>query len=117
MADCGDLPNTASASASNEGQDDLGNNSDGHTIVVQCPDLSASKEADDEVVSAGQQIGFTITVTNSDVVGTGTAYDVLLSDLLPAGSDLAWSEDPDSAACEIRPINTTMPSALMRRSM
>jgi uncharacterized repeat protein (TIGR01451 family) len=101
VADCGDLPNLAEASASNEAQDDLGNNSDDHTIVVQCPNLSASKEADDDVVSAGEQIGFTITVTNSDAPGTGTAYDVLLSDLLPAGSDLAWSEDPDSAACQI----------------
>ena len=101
VTDCGNLPNLAEASASNEAQDDLGNNSDDHTIVVQCPDLSASKEADDDVVSAGEQIGFTITVTNSDAAGTGTAYDVLLSDLLPAGSDLAWSEDPDNAACEI----------------
>jgi uncharacterized repeat protein (TIGR01451 family)/fimbrial isopeptide formation D2 family protein len=101
VEDCGTLPNTASASASNEAADDLANNSDGHTIVVQCPDLSADKQADDDVVSAGQPIGFTITVSNSIEQGTGTAYDVMLNDPLPAGSALAWSEDPDSAACEI----------------
>ena len=100
-ADCGDLPNSASASASNEADEDLGNNSDDHTIVVQCPDLSAAKDADDDVVSAGEPIGFTITISNSGAAGTGSAYDVQLADLLPAGSDLDWSEDPDSADCQI----------------
>ena len=95
--DCGLLDNpVAEATTTNDGSDE-----DAGDITVLCPDLSASKEADDDVVSAGEQIGFTVTVTNSDAPGTGTAYDVLLSDLLPAGSDLAWSEDPDSAACQI----------------
>ena len=103
-ADCGDLDNTAYASASNEGDDVLGNNSDDHQIVVECPDLTASKDADGddpEVVSAGEQIGFTITVSNSDADGTGTAYSVELNDLLPAGSGLDWSIDPDNEDCEI----------------
>jgi uncharacterized repeat protein (TIGR01451 family) len=99
--DCGRLRNTASASALNEADGDLDNNSDGHTIVVECPNLSADKLADDDVVSAGQPIGFTLTVSNANAPGTGTAYDVMLNDPLPAGSGLAWSEDPDNAACEI----------------
>jgi uncharacterized repeat protein (TIGR01451 family) len=96
VADCGSLPNTASASASNEAQRALGNNSDSHTIVVQCPDLSATKVADADVVSAGEPIGFTITVSNSDKAGTGTAYDVQLSDLLPFknGGTVDWEIDP-----------------------
>ncbi|MDH4334187.1 MAG: DUF11 domain-containing protein [Chloroflexota bacterium] len=100
-ADCGDLDNTAYASASNEGDDALGNNSDGHEIVVECPDLTASKDADDTIVSAGQEIGFTISVSNSDADGTGTAYSVEFNDLLPAGSGLDWSIDPDNEDCEI----------------
>lgn len=103
-ADCGDLDNTAYASASNEGDDVLGNNSDGHQIVVECPDLEASKDADDTIVSAGQDIGFTISVSNSDAEGTGTAYSVELNDLLPAGSGLDWSIDPENADCEIQDV-------------
>ncbi|HET6380345.1 MAG TPA: SpaA isopeptide-forming pilin-related protein [candidate division Zixibacteria bacterium] len=101
FADCGELENLASASASNEADEDLDNNSDGHTIVVECPALTASKEADASVVSAGQQIGFTITVSNADEDDTGVAYDVTINDPLPSGSGLDWSEGPDSAACEI----------------
>jgi uncharacterized repeat protein (TIGR01451 family) len=95
--DCGLLDNPiASATTSNDGSDE-----DAGDITVLCPDLDALKEADDSVVSAGQAIGFTITVSNSDAAGTGTAYNVELNDPLPAGSDLDWSEDPDSADCEI----------------
>lgn len=101
VADCGELYNLASASASNEADEDTANNSDDHTIVVECPDLSATKEADDEVVSAGQPIGFTMTVSNSGAAGTGMAYDVMLNDPLPAGSGLDWSIDPANADCEI----------------
>ena len=63
FADCGPLANAASASASNEAEGDLENNWDSHTITVECPDLTAIKDADGdspEVVSAGQPIGFTI---------------------------------------------------------
>ncbi|HEX2194643.1 MAG TPA: SpaA isopeptide-forming pilin-related protein [Candidatus Limnocylindria bacterium] len=103
VADCGDLDNLASASASNEAEEDLEDNSDDHTIVVQCPDLTATKTAGAEVVSAGQPISFTITVLNASAVGTGTAYDVELSDLLPFKADgsVDWEIDPDNAACEI----------------
>ncbi len=100
-ADCGDLDNTAYASASNEASDALENNSDDHTIVVECPDLTATKTADADVVSAGESIGFTISVSNSDAEGTGTAYNVQLHDLLLAGSDLDWAIDPANRDCAI----------------
>jgi uncharacterized repeat protein (TIGR01451 family) len=93
-ADCGDLANNASVSASNEPADALANNQDSHTIRVDCPALQITKVADDSIVSAGEDIGFTITVTN---LGPGKAYDVSLTDALPGG--LAWTDD--SADCEI----------------
>jgi uncharacterized repeat protein (TIGR01451 family) len=111
-ADCGELKNEASAWASNEAASEedevLLNNTDDHTIIVQCPDLTAVKDADGddpETVSAGQEIGFTITVSNSDQAGTGTAYDIVLDDPLPAGSGLDWSIDPaynGPGTCEIQ---------------
>jgi uncharacterized repeat protein (TIGR01451 family) len=105
--DCGPLANAASASASNEADTDLLNNSDSHTITVQCPDLSAIKDADGdspEIVDAGDPIGFTISVMNSNAAGTGTAYDVELNDPLPFGNGIDWSIDPTYAGpgtCEI----------------
>ena len=104
IEDCGELDNLASASASNEAEEDLANNSDEHSIVVECPDLDAFKEADDAVVSAGQDIGFTITVSNADLAATGTAYDVDLNDPLPAGSGVDWAILPAYAGpgtCQI----------------
>ena len=95
--DCGLLDNPiASVTTTNDGSDE-----DSGDISVLCPDLTASKEADDDVVSAGEQISFTITIENSDAEGTGTAYNVELNDPLPAGSGLDWSEVPDLSECEI----------------
>jgi uncharacterized repeat protein (TIGR01451 family) len=65
------------------------------------PDLEATKTADASTVSAGQEIGFTIEISNSDDAGTGIAKDVTLNDPLPAGSGLDWSEDPDHPDCDI----------------
>jgi fimbrial isopeptide formation D2 family protein/uncharacterized repeat protein (TIGR01451 family) len=104
IADCHSLPNTASASATNEDDGDLANNSDGHTIVVECPNLTPTKVADAAVVSAGSDIGFTITVSNANLADTGTAYDVDLNDPLPAGSALDWAIVPAYAGpgtCQI----------------
>jgi uncharacterized repeat protein (TIGR01451 family) len=95
--DCGLLDNPkAEATTTNDGSAD-----DSGDITVLCPDLDATKVADDEVVSAGQPIGFTITVSNSADAGTGTATNVELNDPLPAGSELDWEMDPDNAACDI----------------
>ena len=73
------------------------------------PDLSASKTADNGTVSAGQDVGFTIEVSNSGDPGTGIAKDVVLDDPLPAGSGLDWSIDPtygddpdEPGTCEIQ---------------
>ncbi|HEV8360747.1 MAG TPA: choice-of-anchor P family protein [Candidatus Thermoplasmatota archaeon] len=49
------------------------------------------KSAADDVISAGEDAVFTITVTNS---GAGDAFDVVITDQLPG--DIAWVEDPDT---------------------
>ena len=90
-ADCGVLDNTASADASND--DEV---SDVGAITVQCPDLDITKVADDDSVSAGSDVGFTITVSND---GPGTAYDVTVTDELPEGLD--WVLDPAVDGCGI----------------
>jgi uncharacterized repeat protein (TIGR01451 family) len=90
---CGEITNTASVSTTNDGS---GESTD--SVTVECPDLEIVKEADAASVSAGDEIGFTVTVTNN---GPGTAANVSISDPLPTGTGVVWSEDPDSADCEI----------------
>lgn len=58
--------------------------------------VSIVKTADAISVNAGQDIGFTITVSNT---GAAAASNVTISDPLPAGGD--WSLDPAFAGCEI----------------
>ena len=68
------------------------------------PDLTEDKVADDETVSAGDQIGFVISVSNGDDIGTGTAKDVEFVDNLPGGTGIDWeiAEDSlDGGACSI----------------
>ena len=86
--DCGVLLNTATVSASNEPQENQGNNTDSADITVLCPSLNITKIADDQSVSAGDTVGYTITVTNN---GPGTAKGVVLSDTLPTNAGLDWS--------------------------
>src|SRR5947199_400448 len=54
------------------------------------PDVSVTKTADDASVSAGSQIGFTATLTNSSVT---TATGLSVTDDLPAGTGVDWSLD------------------------
>jgi uncharacterized repeat protein (TIGR01451 family)/fimbrial isopeptide formation D2 family protein len=82
-ADCGTVDNTASVTSGNDGQD-----SDGASVDILCPDVQALKTADATPVNAGDQIGFTVTIKNN---GAGTAYGATGSDTLPAGID--WSID------------------------
>ena len=96
---CPGIENTASVSA--DADSNANNNSSGPvSITVNCPDLKATKTADNATVSAGEQIGFTISVMND---GEGDAHDVALSDPLPAGSHLDWSiaSQPNGDPCSI----------------
>jgi len=88
QADCGTLTNTATVAADNEDAAFGSDNSATATITVQCPDLKITKVPDKGSVSAGDQVGYTITVTND---GPGKAFDVVLNDTLPANPGLNWT--------------------------
>ncbi len=59
------------------------------------PDLDIDKSAEDEVVNAGEDLAFSIIVSNDDEVSTGVAKDVELSDPLPGSTALgvSWTLD------------------------
>ena len=101
-ADCGVVNNTGVASATNEPSDKLANNTDSGSVDVLCADIQIEKTADDDSVSAGDQIGFDIVVSNA---GSGTAKNVVVSDTLPTDAGLSWSIESvsgdGSPSCEI----------------
>jgi uncharacterized repeat protein (TIGR01451 family) len=66
------------------------------STTVNCADVHIAKTADASSVSAGDQIGFTITVNNA---GGGGATGVAITDTLPSG--LTWAIDA---------ANTTAPN-------
>jgi uncharacterized repeat protein (TIGR01451 family) len=97
--DCPGVDNTATVSS--DADSDSANNSAGPVaITVNCPDLTASKTADNGTVSGGEQIGFTIDIVNK---GSGDAFNVALNDPLPAGADLDWTiaDQPAGDPCSI----------------
>ncbi|HXZ58073.1 MAG TPA: hypothetical protein VEG40_10850, partial [Gaiellaceae bacterium] len=81
---CGTYDNTASFTANTE------SGSASASTTVNCPSLAISKSADAASVSAGQQIGYTVTLANS---GAGSASGLAITDSLPAGSGVSWSLD------------------------
>ena len=87
--DCATSTHTASVVTPNAGSDTAS-----ATVVVRCPDIEVVKDAPNDEIPAGQDLVFTITTTN---IGAGVAYDVTLTDTLPAG--FAWTEN--SADCSI----------------
>jgi uncharacterized repeat protein (TIGR01451 family) len=110
---CETLPNTAFVSAANEPASATGNNSSEATISVTCAALSIAKAADASPVSAGDQIGFTVTVFNG---GDAPATDVVVTDDLPGNLGLDWELSPAVAGCAItggageQVLNCTLPT-------
>jgi uncharacterized repeat protein (TIGR01451 family) len=90
---CGVVANTAEADVSIDLEVETGV----VEITVQCAALSVVKVADDATVDAGDDIGYTIAVTNG---GAGVARDVVLTDVLPADDGLAWEIDGGTGATE-----------------
>jgi uncharacterized repeat protein (TIGR01451 family) len=66
--------------------------------AILAPSLAITKTADAASVNAGTSIGFTITVSNT---GAGPATNVAVTDALPTGGGISWSESPDNASCSI----------------
>ena len=100
-ATCGTVSNTGIADASNTTQVSTGV----VTIHVECASLEISKVADDATVSAGDDIGYTITVTNN---GAGTAKGVVVTDTLPTNAGLSWSIDGGTGAADCGIANGTL---------
>jgi uncharacterized repeat protein (TIGR01451 family) len=99
---CGVINNTATAAATNEPSTKLENNSDDGKITVKCAQIDVTKTADAASVSAGDPIGFTISVKNT---GDGTAYNVTASDSLNA--KYAWSLAAPSAGWSLNGTTLT----------
>ncbi|MDX6480262.1 MAG: hypothetical protein QOG85_772, partial [Gaiellaceae bacterium] len=78
----GVVNNTGNVSTTNDGSDQ----SNASTCVA-APSIHIVKTADAAQVSAGDQIGFTLTVYNN---GSGDAKGVTLTDVLPTNPGLSW---------------------------
>ncbi len=83
------VDNTGSVTTTNDGSDESS-----AEICVAGPAIHILKTADATQVSAGEQIGFTMTVWNS---GVGDAKGVTLSDTLPTNAGLSWSIEAQGA--------------------
>ena len=94
---CGKLDNSATAVADNEAAADTANNTDTGDITVLCASIDIEKVADAPSVSAGDVIGFTITVTSG---GPGTAKGVQVTDTLPTDAGTSWSIDGGTAQAQ-----------------
>ena len=92
-ASCGVYDNTASVTTGNDGSD-----SDSATTEVLCGQINVEKVADDATVNAGEQIGFTVTLTNS---GDGLITGLAFTDSLPAGAGISWSIESSDAGWSI----------------
>jgi len=92
-ASCGEYDNTASVTTGNDGADEALASTE-----VLCADIDVEKEADDASVNAGDQIGFTVTLSNT---GEGDATGVDFSDALPAGNGVSWTIESGDAGWSI----------------
>lgn len=97
------ITNTATAEA--DGVDPV--HSTAHIVLdPAAPDLGIVKTADRATVSAGSQVGFSVTVTNA---GPGVAVAVTLHDPIPASGG-AWSISPAYAGPGSCAISGSAPS-------
>jgi uncharacterized repeat protein (TIGR01451 family) len=90
---CGVYDNTASVTTGNDGEDEASASTE-----VLCADIDVEKDADAASVNAGDQIGFTVTLSNS---GEGDATGLAFSDELPGGPGIDWSIESGDAGWSI----------------
>ena len=88
--DCHELPNSATASSTNEPASLLTNNTGSASILVDCPAVTITKTPVDPEVNATDGIAFDVEVTNT---GVAIAFAVTVNDPLPTDAGLSWSID------------------------
>jgi uncharacterized repeat protein (TIGR01451 family) len=74
--------NTATITASDQSDPVPGNNTDDQAVTPQQADLAVDKSVDDASPNVGDEVTFTIMVTNN---GPDAATGVIITDLLPTG--------------------------------
>ncbi len=90
------VDNTATFTTTNDGTDEASDSTE-----VLCSDVTITKTADNAKVNAGEDIGFTVTVTNG---GTGLAKGGQIDGLPPVvGTGVDWVLDVagSDATCAI----------------
>ncbi len=105
----GTLLNNSASFLMDEGNGDvtLGGGS-APTVSVKEPTLTLSKSADPTATDAGNTVTYTLTVTNGSASGDTTAYDVVLSDSVPAGMNyVSGSFGVVSGSCDVAPTSTS----------
>jgi uncharacterized repeat protein (TIGR01451 family) len=80
---CATYDNSADVHSTNDGSD-----SASASTAVLCAAIHVTKTADAASVSAGDPIGFVVTLSNT---GAGEAKGLSFSDTLPAGTGVSWS--------------------------
>jgi uncharacterized repeat protein (TIGR01451 family) len=97
------LTNTATVSSSATSDPNSGNDVDtATTTVATSADISVTKVDTPDPVNAGNQITYTITVTNA---GPSNSASVTLSDAIPAGTTLAFLAAPGAWVCPLPPAS------------
>ncbi len=97
------ISNAATVSSSSEDPNE-GNNTGTASTTVVGAGLSVTKVDNPDPVAAGQNVGYTITVTNA---GPSDAVDVVLTDVLPAGTTYGGSATPAAWSCAASPGGDT----------
>jgi uncharacterized repeat protein (TIGR01451 family) len=83
----------------------------GAAAVVGASDLSIAKTDSPDPVTAGQNLTYTITVTNPNATGGGDASNVVVTDTLPAGVDFVsatggtCSHNGSTVTCNLGQVN------------
>lgn len=90
------ITNTATVSSTTPDPDEDNNSGTATTTLGRTADLSVTKVADSEQVTAGSNLTYTITVHNPE---NNTVDNVTLTDVLPANLEFVSLAKPDSWSC------------------